>query len=101
MSVNVRNIDNGKKIVYLKNVADGRMMEADIYPFNTVGEVKRIIEREFQLGNNYLNGYPPRLIKKGEKKGTLLDDDNKRFAEFNLKQYSTIQFSKIKNRGGL
>ncbi len=101
MNVNVRNIDNGKKIVYLKNVADDRIMEAEIYPFNTVREVKRIIEREFQLGNNYLNGYPPRLIKKGEKKGTLLDDDNKKFAEYNLKQYSTIQFSKIQNRGGL
>lgn len=68
MNVNVRNIDNGKKIVYLKNVADDRIMEAEIYPFNTVREVKRIIEREFQLGNNYLNGYPPRLIKKGKKK---------------------------------
>lgn len=100
MNINVRNINNEKKIVYLKNVADGNTLEADIYPSNTVGEVKRIIEREFGLGSNYLNGYPPRLIKKGYKKGTLLDDDNKKFAELNISQYSTIQFSKIKNRGG-
>lgn len=99
--MNVRNINNDKKIVYLKNVAENITMEADIYPSYTVGEVKRIIEREFNLGDNYLNGYPPRLIKKGEKKGTLLEDDNKRFADYNIKQYSTIQFSKIKNRGGL
>ena len=101
MSINVRNIDmNEKKIVYLKNLADGQIMEADIYPKNSVGEAKRLIEKYFNLGNNYLDGYPPRLIKKGEKKGTLLDDDNRIFAEFKLTQYATIQFSKIKNRGG-
>lgn len=76
------------------------MLEAEIMPNITVSELKRTIEREFNYGANYFNGYHPRLLKKGDKVGTLLDDDNKTLIEYNIQNYSTVTFSKIKNIGG-
>lgn len=100
MSIKVEDLDKKTKIVFLKDMSDRKIKKAEIYPTNTVEELKRVIEKEFNYDKNHLNGYSPRLINKGHKTGTLLDDDSKTLAQYDIKNMATITFSKLKNKGG-
>ena len=100
MSMRVVEIDKTEKTVFLKDLAVNQKKKAIVYPTNTVGELKRMIEREFNYDKGHLNGYNPRLINKGHKKGCTLDDDNKMLDEYDIKNMATITFSKLKNKGG-
>lgn len=96
----IREINNTPKKVYLKDIGQNKIMEADIYPLDTVRQLKRMIEKKFNYDNNHLNGYHPRLINKGYKTGTLLEDDEKTLAEYDIQNLAVIQFNKLKNKGG-
>ena len=100
MSIEVNELDDKKKTVFLKDLFQQITKQAVVYPTNTVEDLKRVIEKEFGYDKNHLNGYSPRLINKGFKIGTTLDDDRKTLAEYGVKNMATITFSKLKNRGG-
>ena len=100
MAIRVEEIDKNEQTVFLKDLAQNKTVKAIVYPTNTVGELKRIIEREFNYENNHFKGYKPRLINKGQRTGTTLDDDKKMLAEYDIKNMANITFSKTKNIGG-
>lgn len=100
MNIRVEEIDKNSKTVFLKDHAQNKTLKAIVYPTTTVEQLKRLIEKEFKYEHNHLKGYSPRLINKGHKTGTLLDDDKKMLAEYNLQNMANITFSKIKNKGG-
>ena len=100
MAIRVEGIDKNEKTIFLNDLIQNKILKATVFPTNRVGELKRKIEIEFNYPKNYFNGYKPRLINKGHKKGTLLDDDTKMLAEYDIKNMANIVFSKQKNKGG-
>jgi hypothetical protein len=100
MSIEVNELDVETKTVFLKDLFQQKMKQAKVSPTSTVEELKRVIEKEFNYDKNHLNGYSPRLINKGHRTGTLLDDDRKTLAQYDIKNMATITFSKLKNKGG-
>ena len=100
MSIEVMELDDERKTIFLNDISQNLKKKANVFPTNTVEELKRVIEKEFNYEKNYLNGYSPRMINKGHKVGTLLDDDKKSLAEFGIRNMATITFNKLKNKGG-
>ena len=93
-------LDDERKTIFLNDISQNLKKKANVFPTNTVEELKRVIEKEFNYDKNHLNGYSPRLINKGHRTGTLLDDDRKTLAQYDIKNMATITFSKLKNKGG-
>lgn len=99
--IDIKEIDNSQKKIYLKDLSNNRLMEATIYPADvTLKELKRMIEKKFGYGTNSLNSTSIRMVNKGFHTGTLLENDDKTMAEYDLRNLAVIQFNKLKNVGG-
>lgn len=97
----IREIDNSQKKIFLKDLSNMRLMEASIYPADiTLKELKRMIEIKFGFPTNSLNGTSIRMVNKGSHTGTLLESDEKTMAEYDIRNMAVIQFNKLKNVGG-
>ena len=88
-------LDDERKTVFLKEISQEKIIEAKILPTNTVGELKRVIEKAFNYERNYLNGKNLRLVNKGHRIGTLLHDDEKKLDEYGIRNKATISFLKL------
>lgn len=88
------------KTVFLKNIENNVEIETAVYLTQTVGDLKRTIERLFGFNNGFLNGYNLKMKYKGQREGRLLDSDNTTLYDNHLRSYSIITFMKTKNQGG-
>ena len=88
------------KKILIRNVNEDREEELEISPSKTVKYLKNEIERIFNLGGQKLTSIRLRLIKKSERCGKLLDDDNKILFDYHIANGDRIDFSTLKNRGG-
>ena len=91
---------NEKKTIFIKDLAVNKTIQLEVLLSMTVSDLKRVIERSFNLENGYLTVCIPRFINKGEKVGITLNDDNSTLFDNNVKNLGTITFSKLKNKGG-
>ena len=88
------------KVVFLKNIENNEEIETKVYLYETVGDLKRKIERLFNLRNGFLDSeYKLRMKYRGCREGILLNEDNTTLYDNRIKSNSTITFMKTKNKG--
>jgi hypothetical protein len=93
-----REILNKEKKIWIKyNDLDE---EITIKSSETVGDLKKKIEKKFSLEKGQLNGVKLRIKYSGQREGKLLDTDDTTLRDNHVKNGSTILLGRIKNRGG-
>lgn len=88
------------KVVFLKNIENNQEIETTIYLNETIGDLKRKIEKLFNLKNGLLDSeYKLKMKFRGSREGILLGADNTTLEFNHVKSYSVITFMKTKNKG--
>ena len=93
-----REILNKEKKIWVKY--NDQDEEITIKLSETVGHLKRKIEKKFSLDKDQLNGVKLRIKYNGQREGKLLDTDDTTLGDNHIKNGSTILLGRIKNRGG-
>jgi len=94
-------IQSRKKLIYIENISNGEVKPLEIEMSKTVKELKKIIEKLFNL-NYCLDYYPLRVKTGGMHCGRLIheEDENKTLFENHFKMECLVLFGKEKTRGG-
>ena len=92
------NSKNETKKIRIIKADDNREEELEISPSKTVKYLKNEIGRIFNLGGKKIISI--RLIRKFERVGKILDDDNKILFDYHIDNGNVIQFTTFINIGG-
>jgi hypothetical protein len=94
-------IQSRKKLIYIENIRNGEVKPLEIEMSKTVKELKKIIEKLFNL-NYCLDDSPLRVKAGGMNNGFLIQekDENKTLFENHFTRECLVLFGKEKNRGG-
>ena len=92
---------NEKKEIIIRNIMNNIEKEAEVLLSMTVFDLKREIEKKFNLKNGFLDeNCHLRCKYYGLRTGFLLGEDNSTLFDNKIKNYCVITFSIIKNVGG-
>ena len=91
---------NNKIQISLKDCASDKIFDIEVFPNITVKNLKNKIEELFEIIPGFLNNICLRCIRKGERVGKLLDDNNKTLFDYLIGNGSIISFMILDIRGG-
>ena len=94
------NSKNETKKILISYIAEDREEELEISPSKTVKYLKNEIARIFNLGGEKLFHLKLRLLKKRERRGKILDDDNKILFVYHISNGDRIIFTTLNCEGG-
>ena len=98
--MNSFNNENGKKTIIIKNIEDNTEKELEVLLSMTVFDLKREIERMFNLKNGFLNDYILKCKYRGMRSESLMGKDNSTLFDNHIRNYCLVSFGKVKNLGG-
>lgn len=89
-----------KSIIIRDETNEDNEIDMDILPTKTVGYLKSKIEEKFTLKVGTLKNIHLRMQKKGERVGTLLENDNDTLFDYRIQTGAVVTFMVMENIGG-